>query len=202
MPTASAISVFIAYSYNHDLRAVCPKLGHANEKSPNCDLFQLALPQLLPGTQFPYSFSTGQPIPGYYIPQPIAAAQSSYLQVKISLFQIIPYLSPSFSLFLSLSFYFCLTLAISFERSRRLLYSLNKSNERMYLIWNLYLCLCLCLRHCHYSPASLSLSFSLSLFFFFFFFFYYYKYFYSGSTWLSFRQLWCLLSTRVHWVSS
>ena len=48
-------------------------------------VFQLAtIPQLLPGTQFPYSFS-GQPIPGYYIPQPIAqaaaqAAQSSYLQ--------------------------------------------------------------------------------------------------------------------------
>merc|ERR1719330_227029 len=45
---------------------------------------QLALPQLVPGAQFPYSFS-GQPIPGYYIPQPIAqaaaqAAQSSYLQ--------------------------------------------------------------------------------------------------------------------------
>ena len=35
-------------------------------------LFQLAsIPQLIPGTQFPYSFS-GQPIPGYYIPQPIA----------------------------------------------------------------------------------------------------------------------------------
>ena len=47
----------------------------------NC-LFQLAIPQLLPGAQFPYSFSTGQPIPGYYIPQPIAAAQSSYLQVS------------------------------------------------------------------------------------------------------------------------
>ena len=49
------------------------------------DFEQLAtIPQLLPGTQFPYSFS-GQPIPGYYIPQPIAqaaaqAAQSSYLQ--------------------------------------------------------------------------------------------------------------------------
>ena len=36
------------------------------------DFEQLAtIPQLLPGTQFPYSFS-GQPIPGYYIPQPIA----------------------------------------------------------------------------------------------------------------------------------
>jgi len=46
---------------------------------------QLAIPQLLPGGQFPFSYSTGQPIPGYYIPQPIAqaaaqAAQSSYLQ--------------------------------------------------------------------------------------------------------------------------
>ena len=46
--------------------------------------FQLAIPQLIPGAQFPYSFA-GQPIPGYYIPQPIAqaaaqAAQSSYLQ--------------------------------------------------------------------------------------------------------------------------
>ena len=49
--------------------------------------FQLAsIPQLIPGgTQFPYSFS-GQPIPGYYIPQPIAQAaaqaaqQTSYLQ--------------------------------------------------------------------------------------------------------------------------
>jgi len=45
---------------------------------------QLAIPQLIPGAQFPYSFA-GQPIPGYYIPQPIAqaaaqAAQSSYLQ--------------------------------------------------------------------------------------------------------------------------
>lgn len=34
--------------------------------------FQLAIPQLLPGGQFPFSYSTGQPIPGYYIPQPIA----------------------------------------------------------------------------------------------------------------------------------
>jgi len=50
------------------------------------DFEQLAsIPQLIPGTQFPYSFS-GQPIPGYYIPQPIAQAaaqaaqQTSYLQ--------------------------------------------------------------------------------------------------------------------------
>ena len=55
------------------------------DSSGNLTVFQLAtIPQLLPGTQFPYSFS-GQPIPGYYIPQPIAqaaaqAAQSSYLQ--------------------------------------------------------------------------------------------------------------------------
>jgi len=50
-------------------------------------IIQLAIPQLLPGAQFPYSFSTGQPIPGYYIPQPIAAAQSSYLQVSALLLQ-------------------------------------------------------------------------------------------------------------------
>jgi len=52
------------------------------------DFEQLAsIPQLIPGTQFPYSFS-GQPIPGYYILQPIAQAaaqaglsqQTSYLQ--------------------------------------------------------------------------------------------------------------------------
>ena len=57
-------------------------------KQVNVNLFYLQLasiPQLLPGTQFPYSFS-GQPIPGYYIPQPIAQAaaqaaqQTSYLQ--------------------------------------------------------------------------------------------------------------------------
>lgn len=46
---------------------------------------QLAIPQLIPGAQFPFSYATGHPIPGYYIPQPIAqaaaqAAQSSYLQ--------------------------------------------------------------------------------------------------------------------------
>lgn len=43
---------------------------------------QLAIPQLIPGAQFPFaSYAAGQPIPGYYIPQPIAqAAQSSYLQ--------------------------------------------------------------------------------------------------------------------------
>ena len=35
-------------------------------------MFQLAIPQLLPGGQFPFSYTTGQPIPGYYIPQPIA----------------------------------------------------------------------------------------------------------------------------------
>lgn len=39
---------------------------------------QVAIPQLIPGGQFPY-FATGQPIPGYYIPQTIAA-QSPYLQ--------------------------------------------------------------------------------------------------------------------------
>ena len=42
-------------------------------------LFQLAsIPQLIPGTQFPYSFS-GQPIPGYYIPQPIAQVIFTHL---------------------------------------------------------------------------------------------------------------------------
>jgi len=47
---------------------------------------QLAIPQLIPGAQFPYSFATGQHIPGYYFPQPVAAAaaqaaqSSAYLQ--------------------------------------------------------------------------------------------------------------------------
>ncbi|XP_023338209.1 nucleolysin TIA-1 isoform X5 [Eurytemora carolleeae] len=54
--------------------------GDPNNIPTNSQVLQLAIPQLLPGAQFPYSFSTGQPIPGYYIPQPIAAAQSSYLQ--------------------------------------------------------------------------------------------------------------------------
>jgi len=42
---------------------------------------QVAIPQLIPGGQFPY-FATGQPIPGYYIPQTIAT-QSPYLQAGL-----------------------------------------------------------------------------------------------------------------------
>ncbi len=48
----------------------------------DCYLYvQVAIPQLIPGGQFPY-FATGQPIPGYYIPQTIAT-QSPYLQAGL-----------------------------------------------------------------------------------------------------------------------
>lgn len=48
------------------------KLKFIGQKKLSCEKFQLAIPQLLPGGQFPFSYTTGQPIPGYYIPQPIA----------------------------------------------------------------------------------------------------------------------------------
>jgi len=54
--------------------------GDPNNIPNNSQVYQLAIPQLIPGAQFPFSYSTGQPIPGYYIPQPIQPAQSSYLQ--------------------------------------------------------------------------------------------------------------------------
>ena len=73
--------------YFYLISKCCQKTNQKMTETKNGS-FQLAsIPQLIPGTQFPYSFS-GQPIPGYYIPQPIAQAaaqaglsqQTSYLQ--------------------------------------------------------------------------------------------------------------------------
>ena len=61
-------------------------------------MFQLAIPQLLPGGQFPFSYTTGQPIPGYYIPQPIAQVTTMVIMTMMMMMMmmtmmtnIIPY---------------------------------------------------------------------------------------------------------------
>ena len=52
-----------------------------------CYLFQLALPQLVAGAQFPFNFATaGATNPhmaaGFYYPQPMAAAQAAAAQTN------------------------------------------------------------------------------------------------------------------------
>jgi hypothetical protein len=54
---------------------------YKDDMTMNISYVQVAIPQLIPGGQFPY-FATGQPIPGYYIPQTIAT-QSPYLQAGL-----------------------------------------------------------------------------------------------------------------------